>query len=91
MAVFMISYDLNKHGKDYPALFEAIKECSSKEPWHGLDSTWLIKSSMSAVAISEHIRKATDSDDSHLVIEVINNKQGLLKESDWEQIRSLFT
>jgi hypothetical protein len=90
MAVFMISYDLNKHGKDYPALFKAIKDCSSKEPWHGLDSTWLIKSSMSADAISKHIREATDSDDNHLVIEVINNKQGWLDKADWEHINSLF-
>lgn len=90
MAVYLISYDLNKQGQNYSALYEAIKFCASSEPWHGLDSTWIIKSSMSASSISNKIREATDTNDRHLVVKITNDKQGWLKKDEWSQINSFF-
>ncbi len=59
MATLMIGYDLNKT-KDYPALFQAIKGLGGAW-WHHLDSTWLVKSSITATearnVLKQHIKR----------------------------------
>ena len=40
MATYMIGYDLNRPGQDYPALIDAIKRLGTW--WHHLDSTWIV-------------------------------------------------
>ena len=49
MKSYLIGYDLNKTGQDYKTLIEQIKELGSW--WHHLDSTWIIKSDLTAVQI----------------------------------------
>jgi len=86
--VYMISYDLNKSGKNYDGVFEAIKKASIK--WcHYLDSTWLIKANYSSANdVFNLIKPNLDSDDRCIVIQVENNKQGWLTKEQWDFINN---
>jgi len=92
MAVYLIGYDLNKSGKDYAGVFKAIKDSSTGEWWHHLDSTWIIKSSLTVNEVSDNIKAETDNDDRFIVIEIKNNKQGWLEQNAWDYLnQSIFT
>ncbi|MEK4142133.1 hypothetical protein NST48_14350 [Paenibacillus sp. FSL M7-0547] len=86
MAVYLISYDLNKAGKNYDGVYQAIKDSSTGVWWHYLDSTWIIKSNLTVKQVSDNIRAETDSDDHFIVIEVKNNKQGWLPKKAWDYL-----
>ncbi|MER0217466.1 MAG: hypothetical protein DU481_15165 [Nitrosomonas sp.] len=84
MTVYCVSYDLNKQGQNYHALYEELK----KLPWaHPLDSTWLIATSESAQQLSDRLRKHLDNNDFILVIEV-TNYAGWLNKDIWDWIRN---
>lgn len=68
MSTLLIGYDLNK-AKDYPALHNAIKDLGVAW-WHHLDSTWLVKTSMTATAARDVLKLHIDADDELLVIDV---------------------
>lgn len=84
MRTLLVGYDLNKPGQDYKGLIQALKSTSW---WHHLDSTWLVRSEESPVALRDRLKKHLDSDDKLLVIDVTSqaaawtgiNKSG----SDW--------
>lgn len=67
MTTYLIGYDLNRPGKDYPQLIEAIKKLSSIW-WHHLDSTWIIQSNESAKTIRDTLKKHIDANDELLVV-----------------------
>lgn len=69
MTTYLITYDLNRPGKDYPRLYETIKSLSSAW-WHHLDSTWFIVSSLPASVIRDALKTVVDSTDVVLVIKV---------------------
>ncbi|HKO42076.1 MAG TPA: hypothetical protein VJU84_02195 [Pyrinomonadaceae bacterium] len=52
MNAYLIGYDLNRPrgASDYPDLIKAIK--SLGESWHQLDSTWIVRSELSAYDIA---------------------------------------
>jgi hypothetical protein len=66
MKTYLIGYDLNKPGKDYDKLIEAIKGYGTW--WHHLDSTWIIKTNNSAVEIRDYLWKFMDNSDELLVV-----------------------
>jgi hypothetical protein len=66
MKTYMIGYDLNKPGKDYDGLIEAIKAMFDTW-WHHLDSTWLVRTDLSAVDIRDALKAYLDSSDELLV------------------------
>jgi len=66
MRVYMIGYDLNRPGQNYGDLIEAIKKLSNGY-WHWLDSTWIIGSELSAVAIRDSLMPYLDASDELLV------------------------
>lgn len=68
MATLMIGYDLNKPGKDYGPLVEAIKALGAW--WHHLDSTWLVKCEKTATDVRDALRTQLDSNDELLVLDV---------------------
>ncbi len=71
MAIFVVSYDLNKK-KDYPSLFEAIKKLGT---WcHVLDSTWLVASDSSAKLIADYLLKYMDEDDEVFVSKLVKRE-----------------
>lgn len=63
---YLIGYDLNKSGQDYTKLIDEIKKLGTW--WHCLDSTFIIKSSSTAVIIRDHLKKYIDSNDELLVV-----------------------
>lgn len=72
MAAFLIGYDLNKPAQNYTGLIEAIKRLGNGSWWHHLDSTWIIKSQSSAVAIRDALLPYIDKNDELLVVKLTN-------------------
>lgn len=62
----MVGYDLNKTGKDYAGLIDAIKSTVDNW-WHCLDSTWIVKTSLSPVELRDILRQHIDANDELLV------------------------
>lgn len=91
MAVYMISYDLNKPGQGYDKLYEAIKEASIYDTWmHYLDSTWFIKSNLSTKQVFAKLEPYIDKNDHLLVMEVTNNYYGYLPNDAWDYLKKMF-
>ena len=65
MKSYLIGYDLNKTGQDYETLIEQIKKLGTW--WHCLDSTWIIKSDLTATQIRDNLQSYIDSNDELLV------------------------
>ncbi|MCP3810080.1 hypothetical protein NLX78_22935 [Paenibacillus sp. Lou8.1] len=85
MSVFVVSYDLNKAGKDYAGLYSAIKSCG---PWmHKLDSTWLISTQKSAEEVYNILAPHIDSDDKVLVIKADKNWHAKLDTESYDWLR----
>ena len=84
MATHLIGYDLN-HDKNYDDLTAAIKRLGSW--WHHLDSTWIVRSNLTAKQVRDTLKPYLDADDELLVVDVSGrarawhgfNKRG----SDW--------
>lgn len=59
--VYHISYDLNTPGKDYTALYDAIKSLGS---WcHPVDSTWYVDTTLTAEAVRNQLDAVMDATD----------------------------
>lgn len=71
MNTLLVAYDLNKPGKNYSELIDAIKGLGSGW-WHHLDSTWLVKADLTPVEARNRLATFIDSDDELLVINVTN-------------------
>jgi hypothetical protein len=67
--IYVISYDLNKPGKDYAGLFDKIKGVSSSW-WHCLDSTWFVDSNYTAAQIRDSLMASMDVSDYLAVVGV---------------------
>lgn len=65
----LVGYDLNKPGQDYGPLIKRLKAVGAYW-WHHLDSTWLIKTSLTAVELRDDLRQYVDSSDELLVVDV---------------------
>ncbi|MEC5395253.1 CRISPR-associated protein Cas2 [Bergeyella sp. RCAD1439] len=86
MKSILIGYDLNSTGQNYESLIEAIKEFGIW--WHCLDSTWIIKTSLTPEQIRDKLLLKIDANDELLVVELVRNAAwyGFNKEcSDWLQ------
>lgn len=82
--IYLIGYDLNKSGQNYTTLIHEIKKLGTW--WHCLDSTFIIKSTSTAVAIRDYLQKFIDSNDELLVVNLTGEAAwiGFSKEcSDW--------
>jgi hypothetical protein len=63
--VYSISYDLNKPGQDYSALYSAIKDLGS---WcHPLDSTWFVVTELTATDVRDSLVGVMDKSDALIV------------------------
>jgi hypothetical protein len=65
--IVAICYDLNRPGKNYPSLIDAIKS-GFPTYWHHLDSTWLVKTNLSCVEVRDFLTPYVDSNDEILVV-----------------------
>lgn len=87
--VYMITYDLNKAGKDYEGVYQAIKDASDGVWCHYWDSSWLIRSNLStANAVFDKIKPYLDNNDRCFVVEVKKNYQGWLSQEQWDYINN---
>lgn len=87
--VYFITYDLNKSGKDYTGVYEAIKDASNGVWCHYWDSSWLIRSNLlTATQVFKKIQPHLDSDDRCFVVQVTDNYQGWLSEKEWDYIKN---
>lgn len=87
--VYMITYDLNSPGQKYDDVINAIKEASTGVWCTYWKSSYLIKSNyQTAKEVFEKIKPHLDENDSVLVIEVKNNKQGWLTNKQWNYINN---
>lgn len=85
MSVYLITYDLNRPGQQYEALYEAIKSFGAW--WHYLDSTWLVQTSLSAQSVWNRLEPAFDKNDRILISALSTDRQGWLPEDAWKWIR----
>lgn len=71
MKTYLVGYDLNRpRGEDdYQQLTDALKT-SFDNWWHHLDSTWIIKTNLSAVEIRDSLTRYIDSGDELLVVQL---------------------
>jgi len=60
--VYLITYDLNKPGKDYTTLYGALRKYNYIRD-NGLDSVWFVSTSWTASQIYEHLRHHLDASD----------------------------
>ena len=84
--IYAVNYDLKKPGRDYAALYDAIKGCGSW--WHHLGSTWLVDTSLTADGIWQRVSPHIDQNDSMLIIGVTKDKSGWLPKEAWDWINS---
>jgi hypothetical protein len=69
MASYLIGYDLNRPigEDDYTEMITTIKE-NFPTWWHNLDSTWIVRTEMTAVEIRNLLMPLIDSGDELLVV-----------------------
>ena len=72
MPCLLITYDLNKPGQNYSGLYDEIKGLGSSW-WHYLDSTWLVRTSLSANDAADRVKKRIDDSDNLLVLNVTSD------------------
>jgi hypothetical protein len=65
MATYSISYDLRQPGRDYKKLLAAIESYGTY--YHCLESTWLIRTSDSAIQVRDRLMQFMDANDALLV------------------------
>lgn len=68
MSTKLIAYDLNAPGQHYEDLITEIKALGAW--WHHLDSTWLVKSTLSTTQLRDRLAQHLDSGDELLVVDV---------------------
>ena len=68
MPTLMIAYDLNRPGQDYSGLIARIKRHGPW--WHHLDSTWFVRTTLSASEMRDDLGRFLDSGDELLVMNV---------------------
>lgn len=67
MRTYLVGYDLNTPGKNYEPLWKALREGFSNW-WHHLDSTWIIKTNLTAAQIATVLGAHIDANDELLVV-----------------------
>ena len=85
MRLLLISYDLRIPGRNYEGVIAELKSALSW--WHYLDSTWIIRTSLTMDEWNDRLRTKMDKNDSLLIIDVTNcARQGWLVQDAWNWI-----
>lgn len=84
---YIISYDLKTPGRDYSALYAAIK--NNRDWQHPLESTWLVYTREDATDIYDALKPTMDNNDLIFISELrIENRQGWMSKACWEWINA---
>lgn len=85
MGLLLVEYDLTKPSQDYTKLIEQLK--SFGPWWHGLDSTWIVRTELTTVQLRDALKPYIDSSDRLLVLDVTGDAGAWSnfskKTSDW--------
>ena len=68
MRTLLIGYDLNRPGQDYADIINYLKTMPTW--WHHLDSTWLVRTTITSVEMRDKLRQYIDDHDEVLVLDV---------------------
>jgi hypothetical protein len=69
MRTLIVGYDLNRAGQQYQAVWDYLR--AQPNWWHNLDSTWVIRTELTARQVRDEIvRIGLDSNDELLVAEL---------------------
>lgn len=77
MKTYLISYDLNRVGQNYPSLYKAITAYTHHI--NAMDSLWVIKTTETAAQIYDKLAGHIDANDFLLVSELNPNHRGWVK------------
>ena len=86
MAIILVTYDLNRPGKDYSKIIGRIKQLTGT--WcHAVESLWLLKMDATATQVRDDLQTYRDGNDELLVIDITGDAAawiGLSQQvSDW--------
>lgn len=84
--LLLITYDLNKQGQDYDALYKEIKTAPD---WiHPMDSLWMIYTSKNPQFWNDKLSQVIDKNDRLFIVDITGqSRQGWLDKSHWEWIK----
>ncbi|WBL16404.1 hypothetical protein [Sutcliffiella sp. NC1] len=86
MAVYFITYDLNKTGQNYDDLYEKIKEFG--DWYHFMKSCWFVSVNYETCeSIREKLISVMDNNDYLFVDQVTSNRDGWLPQDVWDWLR----
>jgi len=71
MKTYLISYDLRQPGRDYKTLYQALQSYGIW--WHGLESTWMIRTTQSAAQVRDWLLAHIDRND-RLIVTGLNGE-----------------
>lgn len=89
VAVFIVTYDLNKKGQEYDAVIDKIKSLGA---WaHVLKSAFLLDTALSASQVFNAVYSVIDENDRLLIQQLTSSWQGYLNKDfiDWVAKRRL--
>lgn len=80
---YIISYDLKNPGRDYSALYSAIK---SNRYWnHPLESMWIVRTYENANVLYNSLSRTIDKNDLLFISEINDaNMEGWMPQSLWQ-------
>jgi len=70
MALYLVSYDLDKPGQEYPPLLSRLRELGAQRI---LFSEWFLVNNATPAAIRDDLSRFLDANDRILVVELKNN------------------
>lgn len=88
MKNYIVGYDLNSAGQNYPELISAIEKYTN--PISVLRSVWFIQSELSAEAILNDLTQFIDSNDEIIVLEFSRNSSLYLKQENIDEIKQRY-
>lgn len=82
----LINYDLHGPSQNYTKLFELIKGCGPAI--RCLASSWLLRTTLSAESIFQHLKPAIDTNDNLLVTRITDDRQGWMPQQVWDWLNA---
>lgn len=84
--VLLITYDKTKLSFDWDPLHDAIKAAGTW--WHHLPNVWIVDTTESPSIWTSRIKGLLPTNASLLIIEVTDNRQGILPKTAWKWLQN---
>jgi hypothetical protein len=84
----MLTYDLDNPGQRYTEVRKIIEKDISTGEWcHYWDSTYLLRSNLTASEMMNKLKEKTDGNDRFFISEIVKNAHaGWLTEEEWKYV-----